>query len=77
MALAMQHFDQSENMASVVAQKVEMNGFSPQDHMKVRFDIMAAQPRQLGAPHQPGQPIQPGQPAQPVNPAQPSIYSMP
>ena len=39
MALVVKHLDQSENMATVVAPKVEMDGFPPQDHMKVRVDI--------------------------------------
>ena len=42
MVLAVQFFEQSENMADVVAPKVEMHGFSPQDLMKVRVDIPVA-----------------------------------
>ena len=43
MALAMQHLDQLEDMAVVVAPKVEMDGSAPQDCMKVQVDILVAQ----------------------------------
>ena len=43
MALTVQHLDQLENMVVVVAQKVEMDGFAPPDHMKFQVDIPVAQ----------------------------------
>ena len=43
MALAVQRFDQSEDMVVEVAPKVEMDESAPQDRMKVWVDIPAAQ----------------------------------
>ena len=44
MALAVQHFDQSENEVSKVAPKVEKDGFAPQDRMVVQVDTPVALP---------------------------------